>query len=231
MIIEQDAVDAPVWSGEEATVALRASALFGEATDAELARVASSCRIETVAAGTVVVREGDAADDAYLLLGGELLAYSHDDLGRSLALERISQVNRLVGEQAVLSRHGVRRTASVRAITDCRLLRVPGGGFRELVERDHVLAERLRKLGARQIREKVSQQMALLRRLATARSVRPVCTKRLSRTAHSSAGRASSAATSTSSCPAACGCSAARPTAASCRSRGCKPGNPSASSA
>ncbi len=167
MIIEQDAVDAPAWSGDEAAAALRASALFGEATDAELARVAGSCRIETVAAGTVVLREGDAADDAYLLLGGELLVYSHDDLGRSLALERISQVHRFVAEQAFLSRHGARRTASVRAITDCRLLRVPGDGFRELVERDHVLAERLRQLGARQIREKVSQQMALLRRLAT----------------------------------------------------------------
>jgi len=167
MIIEQDAVDAPGWSGDEAAAALRASALFGEATDAELARVAGSCRIETVAAGAVVVREGDAADDAYLLLGGELLVYSHDDLGRSLALERISQAYRFVAEQAFLCRHGARRTASVRAITDCRLLRVPGDGFRELVERDHVLAQRLRQLGARQIREKVSQQMALLRRLAT----------------------------------------------------------------
>ena len=117
MIIEQDAVDTPAWSADDATAALRASALFGEATDAELASVAASCRIETVAAGTVVVREGDAADDAYLLLGGEFLVYSHDDLGRDLALERISQVHRLVAEQAFLSRHGARRTASVRAIT------------------------------------------------------------------------------------------------------------------
>src|SRR5262249_52264280 len=56
-------------------------------------------------------------------------------------------------------------SSSVRAVTDCRLLRVPGAAFRELLERDRALGQRLREIGARQIRNKVTQQMALLRRL------------------------------------------------------------------
>jgi ferredoxin-NADP reductase/CRP-like cAMP-binding protein len=50
-------------------------------------------------------------------------------------------------------------------VTDCRLLRVPGAAFKELLERDRALGQRLREIGARQIRKKVTQQMALLRRL------------------------------------------------------------------
>ena len=161
MIIEQETAGTP--TGMEATAALRGSPLFAAASDAEVAVLALSCRIEAVAAGTVVIREGAEADDLYLILGGELLAYSYDDLGRELALERISKLNQPVGEQALL--RGARRSSSVRAVTDCRLLRVPGAAFLELLERDRALGQRLREIGAKQIRRKVTQQMALLRRL------------------------------------------------------------------
>ena len=58
---------------------MRGSPLFAEASDAEVAVLALSCRIEAVAAGTVVIKEGEAAGDLYLILGGELLSYSFDD--------------------------------------------------------------------------------------------------------------------------------------------------------
>jgi CRP-like cAMP-binding protein len=163
LVIEPDTAGTP--TGIEATAALRGSPLFAQASDAELAVLALSCRIESFAAGTIVIREGDEARDLYLLLSGELLSYTHDDLGRELALLRMSEVNLPFGEQAIL--RGARRSSSVRAATDSRALRVPGAAFREMVDRDHALGERLRNLGAQQIRLKVSQQMALLRRLTS----------------------------------------------------------------
>jgi ferredoxin-NADP reductase/CRP-like cAMP-binding protein len=163
MFVEQNPAGAP--TATEATAALRASPLFGQASDAEVAVLALSCRVESVAAGTVVIREGDEADDLYLLLGGELLSYTYDDLGREIALERVCGIDQPVGEQAFLN--GARRSSSVRAVTESRVLRVPGGAFRELLARDEALGQRLREIGAKQIRRKVSQQMALLRRLAT----------------------------------------------------------------
>jgi ferredoxin-NADP reductase/CRP-like cAMP-binding protein len=162
MIIEQNTAGAP--TATEATAALRASPLFAEASDAEVAVLALSCRVESVAAGTVVIREGDEADDLYLLLSGELLSYTYDDLGREIALERISGVDQPVGEQAFLN--GARRSSSVKAVTESRVVRMPGGAFRKLLARDEALGRHLREIGAKQIRKKVSQQMALLRRLA-----------------------------------------------------------------
>jgi ferredoxin-NADP reductase/CRP-like cAMP-binding protein len=165
LVIEPGMAGAP--TGSEATAALRGSPLFAQASDAELAVLALSCRVESVAAGAIVIREGDEARDLYLLLSGELLSYTHDDLGRELALLRMSEVNQPFGEQAIL--RGARRSSSVRAVTDCRALRVPGAAFRDMVDRDHALGERLRDFGAQQIRLKVSQQMALLRRLTSGR--------------------------------------------------------------
>jgi ferredoxin-NADP reductase/CRP-like cAMP-binding protein len=163
LVIEPNAAGTP--TGNEATAALRASPLFAQASDAELALLALACRIESFAAGAVVIREGEEARDLYLLLSGELLSYTHDDLGRELALLRMSEVNQPFGEQAIL--RGARRSSSVRAVTDSRALRVPGAAFREMVDRDHALGERLRNIGAQQIRLKVCQQMALLRHLAS----------------------------------------------------------------
>jgi ferredoxin-NADP reductase/CRP-like cAMP-binding protein len=166
MISVENTSSAPLHSDARA-VALRGSPLFGEATDVEIVELAQSCRIETFAASTIVLKEGDEPDDLYLLHDGEVLVYSHDDLGRQLALARLSASNEPIGEQAFVSSHVARRSASARAITASRLLRVPGAAFRDLLQRDHALGKRLRELGAQQIREKVMQQMALLRRLVS----------------------------------------------------------------
>src|SRR5262245_7837456 len=166
MGIEHTAAAAPDLTGIETVEALRASKLFQAASSAEIAALAQNCRTETLAAGTIVLKEGDKADDVYLLLDGELLSYCYDDCGRELPLERLSEPNRPVGEQAFLSQDGARRSASVRAVTDCRVVRIPGSTFQRMLTRDRALGQCLRDIGTKQIRYKVSQQMALLRNLA-----------------------------------------------------------------
>jgi CRP-like cAMP-binding protein len=79
MLIKQNTTGTP--TGNEATAALRGSPLFGQASDAEIAVLALSCRIDPIAAGRVILKEGDEADDVYLLLRGELLCFSHDGSG------------------------------------------------------------------------------------------------------------------------------------------------------
>src|SRR5262245_24078295 len=46
-------------SGDEIRAALRGSAAFDEATDAEIATLARACSIEEIPPGTVVLKEGD----------------------------------------------------------------------------------------------------------------------------------------------------------------------------
>lgn len=143
--------------------ALRASNMFSSATSEELGALALSCLVETLPAGTVILQEGGSAEDLYLLLSGELLVYSHDDLGNELPLARFSEAYRFVGEQAFLALHRVRRSASVRTITASSLLRVAGTAFEGFLRQHQSVATKLIKLGSAQIREKVSQQMSLLR--------------------------------------------------------------------
>ena len=93
--------------------------------------------------------EGDKADDLYVLIEGALLVYSFDDLGREIALARLSEPDRIVGEQALLTQDGTRRSASVRAISQARLPRVPGGAFktpdaRSLLAQLAILAQQIR---------------------------------------------------------------------------------------
>ena len=134
MTVEQKPVGDGAMSDAEAANALRCSALFAETADAEINALAASCRIQSAPAGTIILREGDKTDDVYLLLGGELLVYTHDDTGRQLPLARLSEVNAYVGEQGFLSAHRARRSASVQAVTDSRLLRVPGSAFEMVLQ-------------------------------------------------------------------------------------------------
>jgi ferredoxin-NADP reductase/CRP-like cAMP-binding protein len=154
-------------SDPEVVNSLRCSPLFAETADVEINALAASCRIQSAPAGTIILKEGDEADDVYLLLGGELLVYTHDDTGRHLALARLSEVNAYVGEQGFLSAQRGRRSASVQAVTDSHLLRVPGSAFEVVLQQRSALRQSLREQGARQIRDKVSQQVALLRHLAS----------------------------------------------------------------
>jgi CRP-like cAMP-binding protein/tRNA A-37 threonylcarbamoyl transferase component Bud32 len=75
---------------------------------------------KSVAAGTVIIVEGDAGDAAYVILEGECEAYRID--GDREILLRVMGAGDVFGETAILSRKP--RTASVRARTDAELLRV-----------------------------------------------------------------------------------------------------------
>jgi CRP-like cAMP-binding protein len=101
------------------------------------------------------------------LVEGELLAYSRNELGDELALKRISAKGSFFGEIAFLTAPRALRTAGIRALSDSRLLRIPGEAFESWLQRNRALEERLRHLAARQIRELVSQQLPLLRNLQT----------------------------------------------------------------
>ena len=154
---------AALFSDRDISEALHASNMFSSATVEELLVLSASCRVETLPTGKVILQEGGSADDLYLLLAGELLVYTHDDLGNELPLARFCEPYRFVGEQAFLAAHRVRRSASVRTVTPSQLLRVSGAAFEDFLRHHQSVAAELINLGSAQIREKVSQQMSLLR--------------------------------------------------------------------
>ncbi len=106
---------------------VRAVKLTGRSIDALLAAGEVLCYPE----GAFLWHEGDAGDAASLLLEGtlEVLHETSAD-GEPVHLRNVDP-GTLVGELACLD--GLARSASVRAVTPCRTIRIPADRFREVV--------------------------------------------------------------------------------------------------
>jgi len=99
--------------------------------DAEaLEALAADAYPRRVLAGEWLIREGDEADDLYVVLRGRLRAVAGAD-GRTL---RVLGPGAAIGELALLT--GTARSASVQAVRDSTLLQLGRGRFGELMERD-----------------------------------------------------------------------------------------------
>lgn len=119
---------------------LRQSPLFAPLSVIALERVARRLHPEQVAAGVDVIREGDRGDQFYLIEVGELEVV-HGATG----------VNRLragdhFGEIALLK--GTTRSATVRAVTASRLLRLESGDFLAAVTQHATSSDRLESVVA-----------------------------------------------------------------------------------
>ena len=99
--------------------------------DAEaLEALAADAYPRRVLAGEWLIREGDDAEDLYVVLRGRLRAVAGAD-GRTL---RVLGPGAAIGELALLT--GSPRSASVQAVRDSTLLQLGRGRFVELMERD-----------------------------------------------------------------------------------------------
>ncbi|HEX6725626.1 MAG TPA: patatin-like phospholipase family protein, partial [Gaiella sp.] len=101
--------------------------------DAEaLEALAADAYARRVLAGEWLIREGDDADDLYVLLRGRLRAVAGAGVdGRTL---RVLGPGTAIGELALLT--GSARSASVQAVRDSTLLQLGRARFVELMERD-----------------------------------------------------------------------------------------------
>lgn len=100
--------------------ALRATPLIGWLPPVALTRVAATAEPVQLPAGDVLVREGDPGDRAYVIVDGELAI----EVGNHVIAHTDSGV---VGEIALL--RDTVRTATVRAVTDSRLLAIERDEF------------------------------------------------------------------------------------------------------
>ena len=120
---------------------------------AELARIGAEARIEQ---GTVLWREGDPGDTVDLLLEGTLEVVQKPPDGEEIVL-RIVEAGGVVGELA--GTDGRERSATVRALTPCRLLKMPAPDFRALLRRRPEILEVLYWLQVERVRS-LSRQVS-----------------------------------------------------------------------
>ena len=100
--------------------------LFAELPGETLTRLAERMRRDELAAGSPVVREGDAGDRFYVLLSG-LAAVSQSSLGG----RRVLRAGEYFGEVALAM--DVPRTATVTAMTPCVVASCDRATFDELL--------------------------------------------------------------------------------------------------
>lgn len=100
--------------------------LFAELPGETLTKLADRMRRDEVAAGSVVVREGEPGDRFYVLLSG-IAGVSQTSIGD----RRILRAGEFFGEVA-LAMH-VPRTATVTAMTPCLIASCDAATFDELV--------------------------------------------------------------------------------------------------
>lgn len=95
-----------------------------------------------LASGALLWREGDPGDEVVLLIEGVLeVIYEAPEGEGDVVVLRTLESGAMVGEIASLD--GLARSATVRASTPCRVLRVSAGAFKELLRRRPDLLEQL----------------------------------------------------------------------------------------
>ena len=109
---------------------LRKTPLFAGLDDASLERLAETTEPMQVPAGELLIREGDPGDSMYVVTSGELEVTKRAGTSE-LPLARVGP-GAIQGEMAALE--GRPRTASVRAVTDAEVIRIPREGLLALLD-------------------------------------------------------------------------------------------------
>jgi len=140
---------------------LRDFDLLSEFDLEELATLAEQLAERTFAAGTVMIRENEAADRMYFLLGGSVEVCSGETPAVLLASVDAGNV---VGELALLGGHQP-RTANVVAATAVRALELKASDFAPLTRRHPQIAVKLSIGVARALAERLRRANATIRSL------------------------------------------------------------------
>jgi CRP/FNR family transcriptional regulator, cyclic AMP receptor protein len=129
---------------------LKDIALFKNLTPEKIQRIMDILRKVTFSANEVIMREGDIGDTMYIILEGTVeIAKSlviddadNEESGGNKVFTRLDGRQRAVfGEIALLEE--LRRTASVRAVTDCVMYEMKKDDFLTVAEEDYELGYRI----------------------------------------------------------------------------------------
>ena len=104
---------------------LRRVDLFADMTTRQLGHVAAVTSEHVVAAGSTIFNEGDPGDALFVIISGSV-----EVLRGGVRVKTLREAD-YFGELAVLT--GEARNASIRAITDCLLLRLERNDFHQVL--------------------------------------------------------------------------------------------------
>ena len=120
---------------QSAISGLKSFPLLSKLSDEELASLAEVMEERYFPAGTEILREGEPGDEMYLLLRGSVDVLKTTPFGdRYVTASLVDSYHCSFGEMALIDRG--KRSATVRAKTDCRTLALGAEAFRRFC-REH----------------------------------------------------------------------------------------------
>ena len=157
---------------------LRKVPVFAGLSDEQIRKMCSIMRREEFDPGDVVIREGDMGDEMYILEEGTvdvskvvMLRVGRRDFGqREKSIARLSGENHaLFGEMVMLEREA--RSATVTAVTRCRLLVIEREDFERACEEDPLMGYRMAANIARRVSSMLRSSNEDVLKLTTALSL------------------------------------------------------------
>jgi len=140
------------------------AALFDSADPAALAELQADTEWVSLRGGEVLFRHGDPGNAAYTVLSGRLRVINETAGGS--ALNEVG-AGEILGEMALLSSE--RRMATVLAVRDSQLARLPAAAFHRLIEREPAVLRRISALLSDRLRNQsaiTKRQRGLIRTVA-----------------------------------------------------------------
>lgn len=132
---------------------LKSTTLFSKLTDEQFSKLVSQIEEINVDAGVTFIQEGDKADALYVVKKGVLQVFTLGSKEEIIVFARLED-GAFFGEQALLSSTGI-RTASVRTVTESKLLKIDHKIFQQLIETDEILKRELKEEGFKYLLNKL----------------------------------------------------------------------------
>ena len=123
--------------------------VFGDLDDAALAAVAARLHWTSLPGGATLFRQGDGGDDVFVVVNGRLRTVIDDPERGTRVLEEVGR-GAAVGELALLT--GETRAATVLAVRDSDLVRLPKAAFDALLEHHPHAMMRIARSAAMRLR-------------------------------------------------------------------------------
>ena len=112
---------------------LRHNALFANLPDSLLEQLEPGLELTELSSGETLVRQGDPGDALFVLVAGQLQVFVRSEAGSEVQVDSL-EPGASVGEMALVAGH--ERSATVRAITDARLVRLSRQDFARLAQQN-----------------------------------------------------------------------------------------------
>lgn len=152
--------------------------IFSSLNESEISDVMKITREKRFTQGDVIMREGDDGDTMYLVLEGELevsktltMKFEEDDYreGEKILTRYRPDDHAVFGEMALIGRYP--RSATISAMSDCRLLEINREDFLKLLEENPVVGARVLIKISESLIARLRQSSRDITRLSTALSV------------------------------------------------------------